>query len=361
MFLSQQYSPIGVDVQHTSLKCAQFARENGRWRIHRLASAMSAPEWLEPSHVHYLASALAAHIRANAFRRTSLVISLPAPHVELLPLTVPASAANEAAAVRADAAAHLNCPEDEVQADFVPLGGSNSPTATRRDVLAVAAKKTTLVTLLEALRKRRLKVLAVDAAPTALRRLTMLLNAESISDALAIVDVRLSQSVAIILDRGALVCCRRFNLGGEAFLTALRTALEITDEEAAEILYGNTKWYLGAPADDPSHADDETRSLRNILRPTMQQFAAELQRLLRYFTAQMKGKPVTRILLVGSAARQSFLRDEITETTRVATSTLEELLQAEHVCATRAVSEENESFSSFGLAMGLALRSQRRV
>jgi len=351
MFGSSRYGPIGIDLGSADVKCAQFVGTNGSLRSWRLAS-LGSPQLVESqSRPHELARLL----RSEGFRGGRAVVSLPSSRLEWMSLTVQAGAEDDLAAIRTEIGAHLSYPADEAVVDYVPLFAGQARSQSHQNVLVAAAPKVEVESLLDRLRSVRLRVEAIDTPPTALRRLATLLESSADAGPMAVVDIGVKQTTAIVVDHASLVCCRRIPLGGATFTAALQKALEISEADAEQVKLSQRS----APPESNDQPDGKVReTLREILRPALEAFAGEIQRLLRYFATQSKGKQVSQILLVGGSSRLEHLQAAVSEVTQVRAVTLDELDMPVRARLLPAGRTPDVPLGLFAVAAGLALRQQ---
>ncbi|MBN2564822.1 MAG: pilus assembly protein PilM, partial [Candidatus Eisenbacteria bacterium] len=302
------------------------------------------------------ARSLSSFLRAQGYRGKRAVVALPSPMFDMASLTVAAGSGDPMADVRAGVQTHLSYPVDEAVIDYMPLHSSSGGGAARQDVLVVAARRAVVESLLELLRLAGLHVVAVDVPPAALGRLTRLLRGDGNAGPTAVVDVGATQTTAVIAEADMLMCCRRNPLGGSHFTAAIQKALEVSEDEAEQI---KRQYVVGMYTEDT--ADEETHRrvhtiLRDVLRPTLEQFAAEFQRLLRYFSTRSKGRQVVQTLLVGGGSQMASLRIAVSEITQVPAITLGSPDQPEHPAFELHGCLPTLPVACFGVASGLALR-----
>jgi len=210
--------------------------------------------------------------------------------------------------------------------------------------------------VLRLLRKVGVTVEAVDVPPTALWRLAEFLLDGAASGPTAIVDIGSAQTTAVITDGRALSCCRRISFGGAGLTAAIQKALEVPEEDA-ELIKRRQGCTTGpATGDEGDSAQKVDRILKDILRSPLQQLAQQIERLLRYFATQAKGKKVVRLLLAGGCSKFPPLKATIAQATGVEVVTLDELDEPARVRLAPPNSAADLHLGLFAVAAGLALR-----
>jgi type IV pilus assembly protein PilM len=146
----------------------------------------------------------------------------------------------------------------------------------------------------------------------------------------------------LVVTNGLRLWQRSMPIGGNAFTKALVSEMKLTFAKA-ETLKRNA-----VRAEDP-------KAVFKAMRPVFQEFAADLQRSLNYFTSADRTAKIGRVLLLGNAAKLRGLSDFVGKQLGLDVQRLENFkaLEGANVLAAPAFRENR---MAFGTAYGLALQ-----
>ena len=315
-------SPIGVDLQQNSAKMIQFCHGPNGPALGACASVSFDDSLIqiEDRQTQPIVAALRQALGRGDFRGCDAVITLPAKKVDVRTLTLPGAEAELEKMMKWEAESYLHYDVKDACIDYVKLGDVSAGNEKRSEVLVAAAGRPYLYALLDLLDRAGLKTQAVDIMPMALCRLARYLGEHVAESSVSIIDIGRTASLTVILDKGSLRLTRNIACGGEEFTTRIKSNLDILPEEAEllKIEYG-----AGAPKQGSSFGADHelvtktevAGAIHEILRHQLEEMAAELQKLFRYFSTQSKGAQVARGYLCGGGSKLKGLPDFLTQHT----------------------------------------------
>jgi len=323
-------SPIGIDLQHNGAKLVQLAFGKNGPALAAYASVSFDDTLLqiEDRRPQAAIDALKRTIAKGDFSGSAAVITLPPKKVDVRTLTLPGADSDLEKVLRWEAESYLHYAVDEASIDHVKLGEVSVGNEKRTEVLVAAAFRPYVIALLELLNAAGIRAEVVDIAAMALCRLGSVVN--HAGDAVGIVDIGRSASQTVIIDKGAIRLTRITARGGDELTAKIKSSLEINIDEAEllKIEYG-----IGVPGQASTFGMDRelvtkteiAGTIHEILRPDIDEFAAELQKLFRYFSTQTKGAQVTRGYLCGGGSLLKGLADNLSSRTGTKLETLPSL------------------------------------
>ncbi len=147
----------------------------------------------------------------------------------------------------------------------------------------------------------------------------------------------------LVITNGLRIWQRSMPIGGSSFTKALVKDLKLTFAKAEHLKRNAVR------AEDP-------KAVFKSMRPVFNEFAAELQRSLNYFTGADRTATIGKVLLLGNAARLRGLSDFVGQQLKLDVQRLEkfEAMEGADVLAAPAFKENR---LAFGTAYGLALQA----
>jgi len=148
----------------------------------------------------------------------------------------------------------------------------------------------------------------------------------------------------IVITNGLRICWQRsMPIGGNLFTKALVKDLKLTFAKAEHLKRNAVR------AEDP-------KAVFKAMRPVFNEFTAELQRSLNFFTGADRTATIGKVLLLGNAARLRGLADFVAQQLKLDVQRLEKFdsLEGEGVLTAPAFKENR---FAFGTAYGLALQA----
>ena len=374
MSKSNSYSRIGIDFADSSVKLLQLERADGAFSV-SASARIDLPENTELLGEEYcdtIQKAIEAELSSGKFRGRKAVATIPADLADVRTVTIlPGNGEETEKKLRWEAESYLSYNIDEAVIDHVVLGQARSDSESRTEVMVAAARKESVENLLAMTSRAGLALRAMEVVPCALGRLinNSTLGAQG-HTALAMVDIGLSSSTVIILHKGDIRITRQIPHGGSQLTRLIAAGLEMNlrDAEALKRAHGMGLRYDDSviPLDDgslgaapgPSAQAGTTvipeqrigEVIRDLVRPAGDQFAEEIQKLLRYFAMQSDGDSVARMVLSGGGGYLKHLDLFLQEQLELPVATMETVSS---FLGGQATAEDS---AAFAVAAGLALR-----
>ncbi len=232
---------------------------------------------------------------------------------------------------------YLSFPLEEAVMDFVIERESETEEGQELDIMAVAARRENVESILNPMRNAGFQPDRVNLQTFALYYILKFMGKEK--DNLALADIGASATDLILMNEGLIEQHRTLPLGGENFTRALATELRISEEEAERIK-------IEELADQKEEMTELDISFGDL--------ADEFSRSLAHFSIQHRGLEIEKLYLTGGASQTSGLLESIKNRVDVPV----DFLKMEDVL-TLARRIDQEKFSDvqsrFFVSLGLAL------
>jgi type IV pilus assembly protein PilM len=233
-------------------------------------------------------------------------------------------------AIKLQAQDHIPIPLSEAVMDYEVLESVTNPAGQPIErVLVVAAERTSVMPLLEAVKMAHLEALSLELNAYPLVR--CLGNGSPGAEVL--VDIGAGVTTVVVHVGGHIRFTRILpNFGGDDFTAAVAEGMGISMEDA-ETMKRHASVQLGAPTSDVHHeapsptvADDDAtaaasetttavkapeRSVAELLEPVLQRFVSEVRGSVDFYTSQSDAAAVGRVLLTGGGSMLSGLAEAV--------------------------------------------------
>ncbi len=210
-------------------------------------------------------------------------------------------------AIQLQAQEYIPIPVDEVVLDSQILGRRFEADGTaRQEVLLVAAQRTMIMNMLNAVRHAGLKVLGIDVSSLALLRALIpdepfLPQPGEGSVCRGLVDVSSSVSTLAVVVDGMLKFTRVINFSSDRFARSLAESRKIPQEDAS-VLVERVGLPGPLPADIEFYRDEVVEETQSGLTQVASELAEEIVRSFDYFQAQERSAAVSQLILSGRGA-----------------------------------------------------------
>ncbi|MBL8030929.1 MAG: type IV pilus assembly protein PilM [Candidatus Doudnabacteria bacterium] len=198
------------------------------------------------------------------------------------------------AAVPFEAESYIPIPVDQVYLDWKRLGESNG----RVELLLVASPREFVDRVLKGVELAGLTPVSVEVQSEALARSVIPLGSR---ETVLIADMKAARTDLIMVERGNIQFTSTIPIAGQSLTDAIAKGLELQPKRAEEIKaqagFANTTEYP---------------NLKMLLLPVLQNLVNEIKQVLT-FHDQHSTEKVTRILLVGGAARLGHVTEFVQE------------------------------------------------
>ncbi len=198
------------------------------------------------------------------------------------------------AAVPFEAESYIPIPVDQVYLDWKRLGEAGG----RVELLLVASPKDFVDRVLKAVELAGLTPVSVEVQSEALARAVVALGSR---ETLLMADMKATRTDLVMVERGSIQFTSTIPIAGQSLTEAIAKGLELQPKRAEEIKaqagFANTTDYP---------------NLKMLLLPILQNLVTEIKQVLT-FHDQHSTEKVTRILLVGGAARLAHIVEFVQE------------------------------------------------
>ncbi|MFM7108289.1 MAG: type IV pilus assembly protein PilM [Planctomycetaceae bacterium] len=252
--------------------------------------------------------------------------------------------------VRYEARQQIPFPLDQVVWDWqrLPGGVEEGGFILDAEVAIFAMKRDQVFKALAPLQQAGVEVDILQLAPVALANMAMFdqlppaaaVDPEKQPPAIVIVSMGVD-TTDVVMTNGLRIQQRSMPIGGSTFTKALVKDMQLTFAKAEHLKR------------NPGRADD-TRALYTAMRPVFNEFTSELQRSLNYFTNQDRSATISRVVLLGNAARLRGLADYVAKQLQIDVQKLDSFANLEGPAVGTPAFRENRL--GFGTAYGLALQ-----
>jgi type IV pilus assembly protein PilM len=256
--------------------------------------------------VHCLRTELAHGV----FIGKKVIAVLPCDEVDIRTITVPQQVeAHELSdSIRQEAATYLPYPLAEAVLDYCMSGEEEHDGTVQHRVLVVSTLRQHVEHRLSLLQAAGLYCLAIEVLPLAMRRLLVQYQHITTDAPMLVVDIGHACSTALILWQGALIYSRTFSWGGELLTQAIMQDLRLSYDKAERLKqqYGIDPQASSLPTLTETQQRLNMQAIPGLLwkivRPRLESFVEELERILSYWGAQYRGALIKRLYLSGGGA-----------------------------------------------------------
>lgn len=340
-------SPIGVDIGQRGIRMAQLTHTRGTYAV----SAIARLDYRTPaSGPDEMSERLRSCFNQGDFHGKNSVFSLAAPEVAYFALELPPVSPTEQASIAKFEVERLvaeRAQAVEIRHWPVPPGRPNAPSA-----LGLAAPRTAIDGLVHAVQRTPLSCVRLDAAETALCRLSSVLIADRAIGVWGVLDCGQLLVRLILCVDDVPVLVRVVGPGGGTLTDRLAETLQTTPAtaEVHKIDHGIAE---SSKAGDDSGAEIGAMHF-SILRTELQAIAAEIKRSYEYVLSCYPGRKALDLVLTGGGARlknlDSFLAGMLGINVRGASSYL-----SAPGCRLHFASGKSLPLESMAHAIGLAI------
>jgi type IV pilus assembly protein PilM len=210
-------------------------------------------------------------------------------------------------AIEFQAQDYIPIPVEEVMLDFQVIGKHvGADGAARQEVLLVAAQKTMISTLLEAMHQAGLKVAGIDVSSLALVRAlvppaSFLAEVSQGGVCRGIADISSSVSTLVVAADGVLKFTRIINFSSDRFPRVLGEHRGIPFDDA-QIMVQRVGLAGPIPADEEFYPQEVVAETQQMLGQVASELSDEIRRSFDYYQGQEHATPVTELILSGRGA-----------------------------------------------------------
>ncbi len=242
--------------------------------------------------------------------------------------------------------------------DYLPIRPKVDDQVDRTALVAISDHEE-LVDFLEALRRAKLKVKALEVGSVAIQRLlSSLQKQDNHQSKLMAINFASDRTFVTVIWGGELLLDREIPVGLDSMLGAICSSLGMTEDKVVQMLehYGlseyDSQFNLGK---DLNPNEDISSSLSQILSPSFQKLTKEIKKILIFTAAETQGGAIEAVYLLGSAARWPNSDKYLSRHIKLPVVTLDPLIG--HSPKSGELRKDKlEPISGLSVASGLALR-----
>jgi type IV pilus assembly protein PilM len=347
----------GIDIGKCALKAVRCQASSEPRKI--TADAFDYVEYPmlltqpEADPVELVRAALAEFVSRNKLKGTRVAISVPgqsglSKFIKLPPI----EAKKIPDIVKYEARQQIPFPLEQVVWDWqrLPGGMEEGGFVIDAEVAVFAMKREQVFKALTPLTQAGVEVDIVQLSPIALANMVMFdqlpdpatVDPEKPPASIVLVSMGVD-STDLVVTNGMRIWQRSMPIGGSNFTKALVQGMKLTFAKAEHLKRNAVR------AEDP-------KMVFKVMRPVFDEFAAELQRSLNYFTGSDRTATIGKVLLLGNATRLRGLSDFVAKQLQLDVGKLESYRGLEGAAVTSAPAFR-ENRLAFGTAYGLALQA----
>lgn len=291
--------PLGVDLGSTRVKVAQLRTVGEELELLAAGAAdMGDVSGMElPRRLEALGEMLRGILRGSPFKGRSCVLCVPAQdtfvhHVKLPRLTTPQETTG---ALEAEIQGKLPYPVEEAVVRQIVAGDVPGEQEPRREVIVVAARRSTLEAYLAMTRRIGMDVIGINIEACAVVECfgRLFRRASDNARTILFVDLGAASTQAVLSHGGNIVFARNLMVAGRQLDQAVADGMHVSLDQAQAMRVDIQKVQRDGPAED---------ELYRLLDKPLDRLAGELTQCLRYYESVFRNQAVERAIFVGGQA-----------------------------------------------------------
>ncbi|UCH81611.1 MAG: type IV pilus assembly protein PilM [Nitrospiraceae bacterium] len=362
-FGKSRYSPIGLDIGSTSVKMAQLKKKDTGWEISGLAvKEIDIPKDENGQHSNEdVADVIKECMKGSSFSGKSVVSVMPGSQLDIFPVKF-SLAKDESVedAILEKARAHLSYDVKNAVIDYIPFEDSEHEPGTDHPLrsLLISARREDVDNQLAILKRAKLKPAALDISACALARLIRLSRTDRNRNVLVVNTNNRHTSLTLIWKNNILLD-RTILWGRENVVESLMNRLKLDRQNADGLL---VRKGLDPEQGNETEQDNE-RNMQGkapdvvypIIANQIGELTAEIDKMLRYFSSEMRGAVVNQLYLMGTASMIQGLNTYMEKRIGIVTDYYHPSDKL-HMGTDDMSDDSNGVVSFFGVPVGLAIR-----
>ena len=348
--------PIGFELSHEKLHILQMQHGSG---VPKILAAASIPHWGSRDEVlsskTELRSLVNRALRCGPFAGRRIVACIPADSVTLAHVSYRfTDHAQEQATIAKLALERVGGEQADWVMDFVPVHARGADERDRAALVA-CARTNKVIDYLEALRRAKLQVAALEIGPLSIQRLV---TSTSSGENVLALNFGNHKTFLTMYSKQRLSLEREVPFGEAEVVRTVGASLDMAADESRDLLYrygvSSARSNAARGAQD-EHAGDVSETVGEIVKPRFLDLAAEIEKVIIYTASQMRGAAVDCVFLLGSVARwpgaEALLNELLSLPVRVLNP-----FSAFETSSEVAVQAELDPIAGIAIATGCALR-----
>ncbi len=358
------YSAIGLEIGAASIKMAQLIRKATGWVISDMLVKEINLSDNENGDIRSdaIVNTIKECMKESSFSGRSVVSVMPGNQLDILPVKLSLSQDKSVEDAILDMArAHLSYDVENAVIDYIPVEdgetGPEKDNPTRS--LLISARREDVDNHLSILKKAKLKPVALDISSCALARLIRFSGTEKDKNVLVINAGNQHTSLTLIWKNNILLD-RTILWGRENLIESLMNRLKL-DRQKADGLLSRNGLYSGR-SEKPeqenerhTHENKTSEVMYEIVTNQLEILSTEIDKVLQYFSSEMRGAVIDVLYLMGAASTIKDLDTYLEKRIGISTKQFNPagtLNMGEHD-----VSGDTNGYGAFfGVPVGLAMR-----
>lgn len=240
----------------------------------------------------------------DRFSGRAIVTTLPSSDVRIMPLSYQVGTGEtDAAAILAALADRVDGDLREYVIDYLPVRSEDG--MEERLAIVAVARRDLVIRYLELLRKSGLHTRFLEIGPSAIRRLVSAMGEQGVHDNVLAINFGRESSFLTVISGARLLFDQEIRFGENHVLELIGTTLDLPEDSVRQLVTVNSldPWVKDRRRLRDGMDREASITLQEIVKPAFLKLAEEINRTLIYAASQTRGKPVSRIYLLGSLAR----------------------------------------------------------
>ncbi len=365
---SRNFSPIGLEMGATSIKMAQLQRTANGWEVRDMLAKEipSANNENGRSRKEELIQIIKDGLKESTFSGRSVVSVMPGYQLDIFPIKLALSGDEGLEeAILEEARAHLSYNLENAVIDYIPVENSESDPEKGKTArfLLISARREDVDELLSVLKGAKLKPAALDISACALARIIgFSLNTKD-KNALVVNAGELHTTLSVLW-KGNILFDRHILWGQENMVESIMNRLKLDRQKTTRLLsrVGLHSGHSGEARqenDKNHHINKITEAVYEIVATQLEKLAKEIDKVLQYFSSEMRGAAIDVLYIIGAAGIIKYLDVYLGERTDIATQYFNPLriLRAGN---SKVLKDDNGQGLLFSVPLGLAMRGLKK-
>jgi type IV pilus assembly protein PilM len=359
-----KYSPIGLSIGDTSIKMAQLKRTATGWAISDMLvkEINLSEEENGAGRSDALVNTIKECMKESSFSGKSVVSVMPGHQLDIFPVKFSLSGDESMEdAILEKARAHLSYDIENAVIDYIPVEDGEAGQEKDHPVrsLLIAARREYVDDHLSILKRAKLKPVALDISACALARVIRMSRTEKDNSVLVINAGKMHTSLTLMWKNNILLD-RTIPWGREYLIESLMNRLKL-DRQKADGLLSKNGLHPGQSQEPEQENELHARRSKTaevvyqILANQLEELSTEIEKVLQYFSSEMRGALVDVLYLMGSSSTIQDLDTYLEKRTAISTQHFNP--ESTLNMAAHEVSRDSNGYGAFwGVPVGLAMR-----
>ena len=292
---------IGIEFARDSMHMVQLNKSSNDDISAQASLSIEYPESFEnylynPAELKPL---LKSQLKETNFRGKKIVTAMPGSEISIFSLNY------EIKPSITDDAAIAHALKDRIDGDLSSYVVDKIPVRRREDensalAIVALAEKRKVIDYLECLRKSGFIVDALEIGPSAIQRLISTLHSGKEYESVLTINFGGDKSYLSIISGRRLLFDEQLDFGEDVLLDALSQLLDLDRDQ---IRFQIEQVGLASSSTSSIAGSDISQTFAHIVKRSFGGMVEHIKRALLYSVAESRGKPVSRIYMVGSIAR----------------------------------------------------------